>query len=90
MELRKILRARPKGLSVECEMENGEVYLYDMSFVNKETGPMVTPLREKDFFEQVFIELGCITWPNGYCIDGDSVAIDGKLISSPRRGPAEA
>ena len=80
MRLRKIIKAKAKNFFVECEMENGEVYEYDMSFVLEEEGVMIEPLRNRDFFEKVFIELGCMTWPNGYCIDGDSVAMEGKLV----------
>ena len=88
MRVRKIIKARAKDFLIECEMENGEIYEYDMSFVLEETGIMIEPLRDKDFLKKVFIELGCITWPNGYCIDGDSVAIDGKLVKALQSEPA--
>ena len=82
MRLRKIIKAKAKNFFIECEMENGEVYKYDMSFVFDSNGSMVKPLRKIGFFKKVFLELGCLTWPNGLAIDGDSVTIDGTLISS--------
>ncbi len=88
MRLRKIIRAKARDFFIECEMENGEVYEYDMSFVLEEEGIMIEPLRDRDFLKKVFIELGCITWPNGYCIDGDSVVMDGKLLNALVNEPA--
>ena len=79
--IRKILRATPKDdYSVICEMDNGEVYLFDMSFVNNENGSMILPLRDLKFFKNVWIECGCLTWSNGFNTDGDTVVINGQLI----------
>ena len=81
MRLRQIIGVKVNKFTLECEMENGELFNYDMSFVLKEEGPMVTPLKDQSFFKKVFIEWGCVTWPNGYCIDGESIALNGKLLS---------
>ncbi len=82
IEIRKIFEIKVVGdFLLECKMENGEIYHYDMSFVNQEDGEMVIPLKSPDFFKQVFLDYGALTWPNGYAIHGDTVAIDGKLIS---------
>jgi hypothetical protein len=40
-------------------------------------GPMVEPLRDPVFFERVFIELGTLTWPNGF--DLDSIALHDEM-----------
>jgi hypothetical protein len=32
-------------------------------------GPLGFPLRDLDFFNQVFLDHGVLTWPNGYDID---------------------
>ena len=80
--IRKILKVEvTDGFVLECEMENGDVYEYDMSFVSERTGSMIQPLKDIDYFKKVFIELGCLTWPNGFNTDGGSVAVRGKLIS---------
>ena len=82
IEMRKIFEVRVVGdFLLECKMENEEVYQYDMSFVNSEDGEMVTPLRNPELFKQVFLDYGALTWPNGYAIHGDTVALDGKLVS---------
>lgn len=79
--MRKILKVKALDFVLECEMDNGEVYSYDMSFVAISNGEMVLPLKDLDFFKKVFIELGALSWPNGYEIHADSVIRDGVLIS---------
>ncbi|WP_298100777.1 DUF2442 domain-containing protein [Brevundimonas sp.] len=32
----------------------------------RETGPMVEPFKDPDYFDRVFLEMGGLTWPNGY------------------------
>ena len=82
IEIRKIFEVKvARDFLLECAMENGEVYEYDMSFVNEDDGEMVIPLRDPIFFKQVFLDYGALTWPNGYAIHGDTVALDGKLVS---------
>jgi hypothetical protein len=39
---------------------------YDFATIVGESGPMVEPLREPEFFARVFLEDGAPTWPNGY------------------------
>ena len=83
IEIRKIFEVKVIGdFLLECTMENGEVYHYDMSFVNQENGEMVIPLRKKDLFNRVFLDYGALMWPHGYAIHGDTIAIDGKLVAS--------
>ena len=67
--------------SLECEMENGEVYLYDMSYVHSRPGEVIEPLRNIEIFREVWIEYGALEWPSGYGIHGDTVVRDGTLIS---------
>ncbi|MCY4523890.1 MAG: DUF2442 domain-containing protein [Halobacteriovoraceae bacterium] len=79
--IRKVLEVKANDdFTLECEMENGEVYLYDMSFIHEKDWPMTRPLRKLSFFKEVFIECGCVTWPNGFNTDGDSIVIRGELI----------
>ena len=79
--IRKVLEVKANDdFTLECEMENGEVYLYDMSFVRNGGGPMARPLNKIIFFKKVFIECGCVTWPNGFNTDGDSIVIRGTLL----------
>ena len=67
--------------TLECEMENGEVFLYDLSSVKEATGEMVQPLKDIDYFKKVFVdEYGCLSWPNGIDIDPAVIVLEGSLI----------
>ena len=81
--IRKIVKIKAMGdFTLECEMESGEVYRYDMSFINKEDGEMIEPLRNIEVFKGVWLdEIGALEWPNGYGIHGNTVVRDGVLIS---------
>ena len=81
MTIRKVMNAKTNDdFTLECEMENGEVFLYDMNFIHDSNGEMAQPLKELSFFKHSWIELGCVTWANGYCVDGTNIALNGKLI----------
>jgi hypothetical protein len=49
----------------------------DLSDIVDEGGPMVEPLRDSKFFARVFLELGTLTWPNGF--DLDSIALHDEM-----------
>lgn len=59
---------------------NGE---RDMRYLTEKSGEMALPLRDPVFFSKVFIELGALTWPNGYDLDPiflyDQMSKDGAL-----------
>ena len=81
IKIRKIVSVAARdNFVLECVMENGEVFSYDMSFLKNENGEMVIPLKKPDFFKQVFLELGHLSWPNGYEIHANTVARDGLLL----------
>lgn len=62
-------------------MENGDIYNYDMSSIVKSNSPMTDPLKNIDFFKKVFIELGSLSWPNGYEIHANTIVRDGVLVA---------
>lgn len=66
--------------TLECEMENGECYRYDMSFVKQEKGAAIEPLADIEVFKNVWVEYGALEWVCGYGIHGDTVARDGQSI----------
>ena len=79
-QLRKIIKVNANDdFTLECEMENGEVYLYDMSPIKDQDGEMIEPLKAIDYFKQVNVGVNHIAWPNGYSIDGTAIALVGKL-----------
>jgi hypothetical protein len=41
----------------------------DFSYLLSKPGEMVRPLADPIFSARVFIELGALTWPNGYVLD---------------------
>ena len=81
IKLRRVKKVMAMNdFTLECEMENREVYKYDMSSIKNENGEMVEPLKKINYFKQVFVEVGYIIWPNGYSIDGTTISLDGELI----------
>ena len=81
IELRRISKVTAMdNFTLECEMENKEVYKYDMSFLQNEKGEIIEPLKDINFFKQVWPELGSLEWPNGFAIHGNTIARDGELI----------
>ena len=82
IEIRKISEVQVIGdFLLECKMENGEVFQYDMSTLTTKTSEMTQPLKNPYFFEQVFLEFGHLAWPNGYEIHANTVVRDGRLVS---------
>ena len=80
--IRDIVDVKPMdNFTLECEMENGDVYRYDMSFVKERTGEAIKPLADIKTFKSVWIEYGALEWPSGYGIHGNTIARNGILIS---------
>ena len=68
------------GFRLCCQFEGKETRVFDMSFVKKEKGPLVKPLRSPSFFKRVFIEMGTPTWPNGYDVCADLIYQEGEVV----------
>ena len=55
------------GYRLKLWFSDGTAGEWDFSeLATRETGPMVEPFRDPVFFNQVFVEFGGLTWPNGY------------------------
>ena len=39
---------------------------WDFSNLATRTGAAATPFRDPAYFDRVFLEMGALTWPNGY------------------------
>jgi hypothetical protein len=65
-----------------CELDDGNLYRYNMDFIKTKNGQAILPLKDIHFFKKVFIESGALAWPNGYEIHGDTVARDGELLQN--------
>ena len=61
------------GHRLECIFENGEMVVYDMSYVLAKNTLMLDPLKDQEFFKRVFIEAGAPVWPNGYDLCPDAI-----------------
>ena len=55
--------------TITVGLENGKFIKMDMSFIHKQTGPVVEPLKDIKDFKNVFICNGIVTWSTGYDID---------------------
>jgi hypothetical protein len=65
------------GFRLRVRFSDGTEGERDFSGMIAEGGPMVQPLRDPIFFGRVFLELGTLTWPNGF--DLDSIALHDEM-----------
>ena len=81
MELRQIVDVKANDdFTLECEMENGEIFKYDMSFILERKGPIFKPLHDISNFKEVWLEFGALEWSSGLGIHANTVVRDGTLI----------
>ena len=86
IKIREIIEVKANDdFTLECGMENGEIFKYDMSYLKDyEGGPMIQPLKDIRYFKKVYLEAGVLEWPNGFDIDGTAIALNGKLTQKVR------
>ena len=78
IDLVKIVRVEKLGgFRLRLHFSDGTEGERDFSEIVAAGGPMVEPLRESGFFARVFLELGTLTWPNGF--DLDSIALHDEM-----------
>jgi hypothetical protein len=65
------------GHKLEIEFSDGTIGVRDFADIFQKTGPMSEPLKDKLYFQRVFIEDGALTWPNGY--DWDPIALHDEM-----------
>jgi hypothetical protein len=56
------------GYRLRVHFSDGSTGDHDFSAMVEETGSMLQPLRDPDYFARVFLEFGALTWPNGFDI----------------------
>jgi Protein of unknown function (DUF2442) len=65
-----VLRLRPlDGYRLWLRFTDGSEGVRDLSDVIAKDGVMVEPLKSKEYFDRVFVELGAPTWPSGFDLD---------------------
>ena len=54
------------GYRLKLWFTDGQAGEWDFSELAKRGGPMVEPFSDPAYFDRVFLEMGALTWPNGY------------------------
>jgi hypothetical protein len=74
----KVRNAKPLGdYRLMVEFSDDTIGEGDFSFITREAGPMLEPLKDPTYFRRVFVEDGVLTWPNGY--DWDPIALHDEM-----------
>jgi hypothetical protein len=65
-----VLRLKPLGgHRLWLRFSDGNEGIRDFADVIEAGGPMVEPLQAPDYFARAFVEMGAVTWPNGFDLD---------------------
>jgi len=68
------------GFRLRVAFSDGFVSAHDFSSTTARDGEMVRPLKDPAFFARVFVELGALTWPNGF--DLDPIALHDRMAAA--------
>jgi Protein of unknown function (DUF2442) len=68
------------GYRLRVGFSDGTAGVRDFSATAARDGEMVQPLKDPTFFARVFIELGALTWPNGF--DLDPIALHDRMAAA--------
>ena len=79
-----VVSVKPVGeFQLRIAFSDGSAGVHDFSPTVARDGEMVQPLKDPAFFARVFVELGALTWPNGFDLDPivlhDRMAASGEL-----------
>ena len=75
----KVLKVEKLGGSrLRLYFSDGTEGERDFTDVIAERGTMIEPLKNRKYFARVLLELGALTWPNGF--DLDSIALHGEMM----------
>ncbi len=81
IEIIKILKVKKlSGFRLHLQFSDGTEGEWDFSRVIAEGDTMVEPLKSHKYFWRVFLQLGALTWPNGF--DLDSITLHDEMISA--------
>ena len=77
------------GYRLRVAFSDGSIGEHDFASTAARNGEMVQPLKDPAFFARVFVELGALTWPNGF--DLDPIALHDRMAEAGelRRQAAE-
>ena len=80
---------RVKDFVLRIHFSDGTSGEHDFAQLVQETGSMVEPLREKSYFDRVFVDWGALTWPNGFDLDPINLQDTMKAAGELHRQAAE-
>ena len=72
------------GFKLRVAFSDGSTGVHDFSATVARDGEMVLPLKDPAFFARVFVELGALTWPNGF--DLDPIALHDRMAAAGEPG----
>ncbi|HEX4410238.1 MAG TPA: DUF2442 domain-containing protein [Xanthobacteraceae bacterium] len=76
-----VVSVKPLGdYRLRISFSDGSVGIRDFVSTIVRTGEMVQPLKDPAFFARVFVELGALTWPNGF--DLDPIALHDRMAEA--------
>ncbi len=53
---------------LEVQFRDGSAGVHDFSGMVTQGGGLIEAIRDKTFFDRVFLDFGALTWPNGFDI----------------------
>ena len=68
------------GFRLRVAFSDGSAGVHDFSATVARNGEMVRPLKDPAFFAKVFVELGALSWPNGF--DLDPIALHDRMAAA--------
>jgi Protein of unknown function (DUF2442) len=71
IKIRKAELVGSKRLALE--FSTGETGELDLTELVARAGSMVIPLRDESFFRSFFIEMGALSWPNGFDLSPSAI-----------------
>jgi hypothetical protein len=89
IDIVKIVRVEKLGsFRLRVRFSDGMEGERDFSDIVAESGSMVAPLKDPAFFVRVFVEMGTLTWPNGFDLDSITLHDEMKESGALRRTAA--
>ena len=80
-----VVSVKPMGdFTLRVAFSDGLCGVHDFSSTAARDGEMVRPLKDPAFFSRVFVELGALTWPNGF--DLDPIALHDRMLAAGELG----
>lgn len=76
------------GFKLQVGFSDGFVGVHDFASTVARDGEMVQPLEDPAFFARVFVELGALSWPNGF--DLDPIALHDRMAAAGELSRAAA